>query len=85
MYDAWQESKRRCYEWLERQRVHLTSMWFRALWEEERSIAGPDIYPWGYKRTRSEVDKMLQYSYQQGLTASRLEPEDLFHASTLVT
>jgi 4,5-dihydroxyphthalate decarboxylase len=85
LYDAWQESKQRCYEWLDRQRVHLTSLWFRSLWEEERSIAGRDMYPWGFQKTRSEVDKMLQYSYQQGLTQSKLDPEDLFHISTLST
>ena len=53
-----------CYKWLEGQRVHMTSMWFRALWEEERAAAGPDIYPWGFQKTRSEVDKILDYAYR---------------------
>src|SRR5829696_7541977 len=37
MYRAWEESKQRCYEWLQWQRVHQTSLWYRALWEEEQA------------------------------------------------
>lgn len=85
MFNAWQESKQRCYKWLEWQRVHQTSLWYRALWEEERAVAGPDIYVWGFKNTRKEVDKILEYSYRQGLTPEKFEPEDLFHPSTLDT
>ncbi len=85
LFQAWQESKQRCYEWLDWQRVHQTSLWFRALWEEERAMAGSDIYPWGFKKTRAEVDKMLDFAFRQGLTARRHEPEEMFHPSTLST
>lgn len=85
MFNAWQKSKERCYEWLCWQRVHQTSLWYRALWEEERAVAGPDIYPWGFKKTRREVDKILEYAFRQGLTPRKFEPEDLFHPSTLST
>ncbi len=85
MFNAWQESKERCYKWLEWQRVHQTSMWFRALWEEERAAVGSDIYPWGFRQTRPEVDKMLDYACRQGLTPRKFEPEEMFHPSTLST
>jgi 4,5-dihydroxyphthalate decarboxylase len=85
MFNAWQASKERCYEWLEWQRVHQTSLWYRALWEEERAAAGRDIYPWGFHRTRAEVDKMLDYSHRHGMTPRRFAPEDMFHPSTLET
>ncbi|MBI4492061.1 MAG: hypothetical protein HY690_04640 [Chloroflexi bacterium] len=85
MFNAWQESKQLCYKWLEWQRVHQTSMWFRALWEEERSAAGADLYPWGLRKTRPEVARILEYAYRQGLTPRELEPEELFHSSTLAT
>jgi 4,5-dihydroxyphthalate decarboxylase len=85
MFNAWQQSKERCYEWLEWQRVHQTSLWFRALWEEERAAAGRDFYLWGFKKTRAEVDKMLEYSYRHGMTARRHAPEEMFHPSTLDT
>ena len=85
MFNAWEESKQHCYKWLEWQRVHQTSLWFRALWEEERAAAGSDLYPWGLRKSRLELDKMLEYAYRQGFTPRKFEPEDLFHPSTLNT
>jgi 4,5-dihydroxyphthalate decarboxylase len=85
LFNAWQESKRRCYEWLQWQRVHQTSLWYRSLWEEEQKIAGPDIYPWGFQKTRREVDKLLEYCYRQSLTTRKFDPEEMFHPSTLDT
>ncbi len=85
LFDAWQESKRECYRWLERQRVHATGLWYRALWEEERAIAGADPYVWGFSQSRPEVDKMLDYCLRQGLVTRRFQPEELFHPSTLGT
>jgi 4,5-dihydroxyphthalate decarboxylase len=85
MYNAWQESKQKCYEWLQWQRVHQTSLWYRALWEEEQAVAGPDPYLWGFRSTRPEVDKLLEYCHRQGLTTRKFDPEDMFHPSTLST
>ena len=85
LFEAWEASKQSCYQWLEWQRVHQTSMWFRALWEEERAAAGTDIYPWGFNKTRAEIDKMLEYAHRHGLTSARFQPEDMFHPSALKT
>ena len=85
IYNAWQESKRKCYQWLEWQRVHQTSLWYRALWEEEQAAAGPDIYLWGFRKTRPEVDKLLGYCHRQGLTTRKFDPEEMFHPSMLST
>lgn len=85
MFDAWQESKQECYRWLERQRVHQTGLWYRALWEEERAIAGPDPYVWGFKGSRPEVAKMLEYAYRQGLVTRQFQPEEIFYPSTMET
>ncbi len=85
LFNAWQESKRKCYERLQWQRVHKTSLWYRALWEEEQAMAGPDFYRWGFQKTRPEVDKLLEYCCRQGLTTRKFEPEEMFHPSTLET
>ena len=85
LFDAWQEAKRECYRWLDRQRVHMTGLWYRSLWEEERALAGADPYVWGFNKTRAEVDKMLQYTFRQGLVSRKFEPEDMFHPTTLET
>jgi hypothetical protein len=65
--------------------MHMTGLWYRALWEEERAIAGADPYVWGFKRCRPEVDKMLDYALRQGLVMRKFAPEDMFHSSTLET
>ncbi|MFM9971947.1 MAG: hypothetical protein ACKVQK_26500 [Burkholderiales bacterium] len=86
MFNAWMKSKRLLYEELESwQRIHKSSLWFRDLWEEERRLAGEDFYPWGFKKSRAEVAKMLEYCYRYGLVPRKIEPEEMFHPSTLGT
>jgi 4,5-dihydroxyphthalate decarboxylase len=85
LFNAWQQSKERCYDWLEWQRVHQTSLWYRALWEEEHATAGRDFYRWGFSETRAEVDQLLEYCHRHGMTPRRFKPEEMFHPSTLDT
>ena len=85
LFNAWMESKRMCYAELEWQRVHQTALWYRGLHEEERAIGGEDFYRWGFKKTRFEVAKWLEYAVRYGLIPHGFEPEDLFHPSTLDT
>jgi 4,5-dihydroxyphthalate decarboxylase len=85
LYDAWEASKRKLYARQEWERIHMTALWYRALWEEERAAAGEDIYPWGLKKTRHELDVMLRYAHRQGVTTRKYEPEDLFWPSMLDT
>src|SRR5438132_1162716 len=56
LYNAWMDSKRACYQRLEWERIHLTSLWYRALREEELAAGGEDFYRWGFAKSRAEVD-----------------------------
>jgi 4,5-dihydroxyphthalate decarboxylase len=85
MFNAWMASKQACYDELKWQRVHMTSFWYRALREEELALAGEDIYRWGFTSTRDEVAKMIEYVDRYGLLSRHVEPEELFHPSTLST
>jgi 4,5-dihydroxyphthalate decarboxylase len=85
MFDAWEASKRRLYEQQEWERIHMTSLWYRALWEEERAAAGDDIYAWGFAKTRHELEIMLRYAHRQAVTARQYQPKDLFWPSMLET
>lgn len=85
LYDAWCSSKQALYEELEWQRIHMTSLWYRALREEEMAVGGDDFYRWGFGACRFEVDKMLTYAHRYGLTPRKFEPEEMFHGSTLDT
>jgi 4,5-dihydroxyphthalate decarboxylase len=86
LYDAWEASKRKMYaqqeEW---QRIHQTSLWYRGLWEEERAIAGADIYPWGFAKGRHELAMFLRYAHRQAVIPREYRPEDLFPPSMLDT
>lgn len=85
LYDAWEASKQKLYRQQEWERIHMTSLWYRALWEEERAAAGEDTYLWGFAKTRHEVDVMLRYAHRQAVTPQKYQPEDLFWPSMLET
>jgi hypothetical protein len=77
--DAWQRSKDECYRWLGWQPIHQTSLRYRALWEKERATVGTDVYPWGLRQMRAEVDQMLEYVCRQGPTPRKFEPAEKLH------
>lgn len=85
LFNAWIQSKQQLYKELEWDRVHKTSLWYRALHEEEMDAGGGDYYRWGFRDCRPEIDKMLDYAYRYGLTPRKFEPEEMFHPSTLAT
>jgi 4,5-dihydroxyphthalate decarboxylase len=85
LYDAWQASKKKLYEYQDWQRIHMTSLWYRDLWEQERATAGDDIYVWGFSKTKPEIETMLRYALDQGAIERRYKPEDLFWPPTLET
>lgn len=85
LFNAWMESKQALYDEMRWQRVHLTSLFYRELREEEMALGGDDFYRWGFKGTRFEVDKMLEYVHRYGMVPRKFEPEEMFHPSTLDT
>ena len=48
-----------------------------------KAIMGEDIWPYGYKRNRKEVECMLRWSVEQGLSSRLVAPEDLFAPGTI--
>ena len=49
---------------------------------ETKALMGNDYWRYGVKDCRHEIDVMTRYAHEQGLTARRLTPEELFAAST---
>ena len=85
LFDAWMASKQALYDEMRWQRVHLTSLFYRGLREEEMALGGDDFYRWGFKECRAEVDKMLEYVHRYAMVPRKYEPEEMFHPSTLET
>lgn len=46
--------------------------------EEARSTFGDDYWPYGFVPNRRTVDTLARYSFEQGLSERRVEPEALF-------
>jgi 4,5-dihydroxyphthalate decarboxylase len=57
--------------------------WLPAHLEETRREMGDDFWPYGLKRNHETLATFLRYSHEQGLSKSRLEPEQLFAPQTL--
>jgi 4,5-dihydroxyphthalate decarboxylase len=50
-----------------------------------RQLMGGDFWLYGIDANRNVLDRFLAYDYAQGLSARRLEVDELFHPSTLMT
>jgi 4,5-dihydroxyphthalate decarboxylase len=56
--------------------------WPAAELEDAKSLMGEDFWSYGFNRNRDELATMTRYAEEDGLTARRLAPEELFHSST---
>jgi 4,5-dihydroxyphthalate decarboxylase len=63
----------------------LTTMlpWQVAQVEDARREMGEDWWPYGFAANRHVLETFLRYHHEQGLSARRLEPEELFAPETL--
>ncbi len=74
---AFDQAKAAAYHALQNER--LTSLPFmRTYLNETMALFGDDPWPYGLERNRAELDQMLAYAHDQGLTEQRLSPERLF-------
>ena len=48
-----------------------------------RALLGDDFWSYGFDANRKTLDTFLQHHHAQGLSSRRVEPEELFHPSTL--
>jgi 4,5-dihydroxyphthalate decarboxylase len=84
LYKALCAAKDRCYHILaEAGSPKVSSAWLQPLLEEERAIIGPDWFPYGIGQNRESIEALLQYAHEHGLTARRVQLEELFAPSTL--
>jgi 4,5-dihydroxyphthalate decarboxylase len=62
----------------------LTAMlpWQVAAVEEARAELGDDWWPYGFQANRTVLETFLRYHHEQGLSARRLQPQELFAPET---
>lgn len=86
LFDAFSESKRLCAEGIdETAAARYMLPWLHDEVARTRAILGEDYWPYGLERNAEVLRTFLRYSYDQGLAARPLEPEELFAPETLET
>ena len=80
---AFMEAKRLCMEeYNQIGHLHTTFPWAVSEFEDTKALMGEDYWRYGVKQSAHELDAMTRYSFEQGLSARLLTPEDIFAAPT---
>ncbi len=83
LMDAFEKSKRLAYKRLTNPRI-VPLAWYQSYWDDERAFLGPD--PWEYGTSpinRKNLEVMIGYVHQQGMSNRRMTVEELFPPSAL--
>ena len=84
LHRAFREAKALSLTELQQVNVLRVSLpWIAAAYEEQAKAMGGDLWPYGFARNRDEVAAMIRFAVADGLAAAPIEPEALFHPSTL--
>lgn len=79
VYNAFVEAKRMCMSNLSQIGHLYTSLpWGVAEYEDARQLMGDDYWRYGIEENRTELEALTRYSFEQGLSARKLLPEELF-------
>jgi 4,5-dihydroxyphthalate decarboxylase len=79
LYKAFDEAKRRCLKRLCDFTIAGTALpWIAAIAHEIVQAQGADPFPYGIEPSRATLEAFCRYCDEQGVTARRMTPEDLF-------
>jgi len=83
VYGAFLQAKAVCYRnQAEIGQLYTTLPWPVDDFERARALMGDDFWRYGVAENQGEIDALTRYSFEQGLSARKLEATDLFAAST---
>lgn len=82
LFRVYSDAKRWAQQW-RRAVPSLVEAWPNHYLAEEREIFGADPWAYGLEANRHGLDKFLAYCHAQGVSATSLEPENLFDPRTL--
>ena len=63
--------------------LKVTLPWVTQEFEETRKLMGNNYWKYGIEANRKELESIMRYVHEQGLTKRRMKFEELFHPSTL--
>ena len=83
VYKAFREAKAVAMRKLHDLTVLPVSLpWMEVAARETTSLMGKDFWRYGVAESRDEIEAMIRYSHEQGLTSRKLNIEELFAKST---
>ena len=81
VYNAFVQAKRLCMSELGQiGHLYISLPWGVAEFHESQALMGKDYWRYGIEENRPELEALTRYSFEQGLSARKLTPEDLFAA-----
>jgi 4,5-dihydroxyphthalate decarboxylase len=87
MYKAFKDAKDQAERMYRSQEANMHRLfmlpWMTRHQVEVRELMGDDWWPYGLEPNRKTLDTFLRYHHEQGLSARRLKPEELFAPETL--
>jgi 4,5-dihydroxyphthalate decarboxylase len=79
MFKAFEEAKQRSLERIQDLTAsRIPVPWAAAIASEWGEKFGGDPFPYGLEENRNTLDAFCRFSHEQGVTAKRLTPDDLF-------
>jgi len=83
LFKAFEEAKRHSTQRLvEIGLSHVPMPWLAEHARRWRALAGEDFWPYGIEGNRPTLEAFVQYAHEQGVTARRLQVEELFAPET---
>ena len=84
VYKGFLEAKRLAMQDLgEINMLLITLPWVVHEYNATRALMGEDFWPYGFQENRKSLEVFTRYHHEQGLSARRLAPEELFAPSTV--
>ncbi len=81
LFDLFVQSKRLAQEKLKKD-LSLSIVWKNPYLDEEESLFQGDPWAYGLEHNAHIIDKFLSYCHDQGVSARRMIPRDLFVPTT---
>jgi len=86
LYKAFKAAKQKAYDtyrWGEQYSNALHGIpWLNAHLEENRTLMGDDLWPYGLEPNRKAIETFLRYHREQGLSTREVKADDLFAPET---
>ncbi len=85
LYQAFSEAKRISQaDLFETAALRIGLPWLVSSAEGARRLIGDDVFPYGYESSLPSLDAMSRYMTEQFIAVRRVDPEELFPATTMV-